>query len=123
MALKRALRLRKSSEFQQVRQQGRRITSRLLALAWMPNDVAQLRIGFVVSKHISKRAVDRNRVKRLLAEALRPALGDLAQGWDIVFSAKKETLMADLRTLEQDIPALLRRARLLAPVHRQETND
>jgi ribonuclease P protein component len=123
VALKRALRLRKSSEFQQVRQQGRRITSRLLALAWMPNDVAQLRIGFVVSKHISKRAVDRNHVKRLLAEAIRPALGELSQGWDLVFSAKKETLVADLRTLEQDIPALLRRARLLAPVHRQETND
>ena len=122
MALKRALRLRKSREFQQVRQQGRRITSRLLALAWMPNDVAQLRIGFVVSKRISKRAVDRNHVKRLLGEALRPSLGDLSAGWDIVFSAKKETLVTDLRTLEQDIPALLRRARLLAPANRQETN-
>jgi len=121
VALKRALRLRKSSEFQRVRQQGRSITSRLLTLAWMPNDVAQLRIGFVVSKRISKRAVDRNKVKRLLAEALRPSLGEFSPGWDIVFSARKDTLTADLRTLEQDIPALLRRARLLAPAHRQET--
>ncbi len=88
----------------------------------MPNDVAQLRIGFVVSKRISKRAVDRNHVKRLLGEAIRPALEELSGGWDIVFSAKKEILVADLRTLEQDIPALLRRARLLAPAHRQETN-
>jgi len=87
----------------------------------MPNDVAQLRIGFVVSKRISKRAVDRNKVKRLLAEALRPLLGELSPGWDIVFSARRDTLTADLRTLEQDIPALLRRARLLAPAHRQET--
>lgn len=106
-----------------MRQQGRRITSRLLALAWMPNDVAQPRIGFVVSKRISKRAVDRNHVKRLLTEAIRPVLGELAGCWDIVLSAKRETLVADLRTLEQDIPALLRRARLLAPAHRQETND
>ncbi len=122
MTLKRALRLRKSREFQQVRQRGRRITSRLLALAWMPNDVAQLRIGFVVSKRISKRAVDRNHVKRLLSEALRPSLGAIPAGWDIVFSAKQEILVADLHTLEQDMPALLRRARLLAPVQRQETN-
>ncbi len=122
MALKRALRLRKSSEFQRVRQQGRRITSRLLTLAWMPNDVARLRIGFVVSKHTSKYAVERNRLKRLLGEALRPSLPELSGGWDLVFSAKKDTLTADLRTLEQDIPALLRRAHLLAPAHRQETN-
>ena len=122
MALNHALRLRKSSEFQRVRQQGRRITSRLLTLAWMPNDVAQLRIGFVVSKRTSKLAVDRNYLKRLLGEAIRPYLAELAPGWDIVFSARTDTLTADLRTLEQDIPALLRRARLLAPAHRQETN-
>jgi ribonuclease P protein component len=122
VALKRALRLRKSSEFQRVRQQGRRITSRLLTLAWMPNDVAQLRIGFVVSKRTSKLAVERNHLKRLLSEAIRPSLPELSPGWDIVFSAKRDTLTADLRTLEQDIPALLRRAHLLIPAHRQETN-
>jgi len=122
VALKRALRLRKSSEFQRVRQQGRRITSPLLTIAWMPNDVAQLRIGFVVSKRISKHAVVRNYLKRLLGEAIRPSLATLSPGWDIVISARQDTLTTDLRTLEQDIPALLRRARLLAPVHRQETN-
>jgi ribonuclease P protein component len=122
VALKRALRLRKSSEFQRVRQQGRRITSRLLTLAWMPNDVAMLRIGFVVSKRIARHAVDRNYVKRLLGEAIRPSLAELGPGWDVVISARHDTLKADLRTLEQDIPALLRRAHLLAPAHRQETN-
>lgn len=118
MALKRALRLRKSSEFQRVRQQGRSITSRLLILAWMPNNAAQLHIGFVVSKRVSKLAVERNRLKRLLGEAIRPFLGELTPGLDIVLSARKDTLTADLRALEQDIPALLRRARLLAPVYK-----
>lgn len=120
MALNRASRLRKSSEFQRVRQQGRNITSRLLILAWTSNDVAQLRIGFVVSKRISKRAVDRNYLKRLLGEAIRPLLPELTPGWDIVLSARKDTLTADLHTLEQDIPVLLRRARLLAPAQKQE---
>jgi len=120
VALNRASRLRKSSEFQRVRQQGRNITSRLLILAWTSNDVAQLRIGFVVSKRISKRAVDRNYLKRLLGEAIRPLLPELTPGWDIVLSARKDTLTADLHTLEQDIPVLLRRARLLAPAQKQE---
>ncbi|GAC1566407.1 MAG: ribonuclease P protein component [Ktedonobacteraceae bacterium] len=114
MALNRALRLRKSSDFQRVRQQGRSITSRLLILAWSPNDVAQLRIGFIVSKRISKHAVERNYVKRLLGEALRAFLPGLPPGLDIVFSARTQASEADLHTLEQDMRALLQRAKLLS---------
>ncbi len=123
MALKRAFRLRKSSEFQRVRQQGRSVTSRLLTLAWSPNAVAQQPIGLVVSKRISKRAVDRNHLKRLLSEAIRPHLRGLPPGWDLVFSARRSTLVADLSTLEQDISALLRRARLQARPGPEQEND
>ncbi len=87
--------------------------SRLLILAWMPNDVARLRIGFVVSKRISKRAVERNYIKRLLSEAIRTALPRLGVGLDIVVSARQQAGTADLRTLEQDMLALLQRAQLL----------
>ena len=123
MALKRALRLRKSSEFQQVRREGRRITSRLLVLMWAPNPAAHLRVGFVVSKRVSKRAVDRNRLKRLLSEAIKPYLAELPHEWDIVLSAKQDMLTADLRTLEEDVPALLRRAHLFAPARGQGTDS
>ncbi|HLX59078.1 MAG TPA: ribonuclease P protein component [Ktedonobacteraceae bacterium] len=114
MALKRALRLRKGSDFQRVRQQGRNITSRLLILAWSPNDVAQLRIGFVVSKRISKLAVERNYLKRLLGEAARSFLPALPPGTDIVFSARTQASTADIHMLEQEIGTLLQRAKLLA---------
>src|SRR5437762_5489357 len=113
MALNRELRLRKTSEFQRVRQQGRSLASRLLILAWMPNEVARLRIGIVVSKRISKLAVERNYIKRLLSEAIRHILPELPIGWDIVLSARNHAKTADLRTLEQDIVALLHRAQLL----------
>ena len=114
MALKRAVRLRKSGDFQQVRQQGRSITSRLLVLAWSPNDVARLRIGFIVSKRISKRAVERNRLKRLLGEAVRIFLPGLPPGIDIVFSARAVASTADVHVLESDIRAWLQRAKLFA---------
>jgi ribonuclease P protein component len=115
VALNRALRLRKSSEFQRVRQQGRSLTSRLLILAWIPNDVGRLRVGFVVSKRISKLAVERNHIKRLLGEAIRPDIPKLSGGWDIVLSARNQITTADLHALEQDIVNLLHRARLLGP--------
>ena len=127
MALNRALRLRKNSDFQRVRQQRRSVSSRLLILAWAPNNLtsnsdSKTRIGFVVGKRISKRAVERNYIKRLLSEAIRPALVDLPGGMDIVISAKNQVMGSDLHTLRHDIATLLRRAQLLPSVHPSEAS-
>lgn len=113
MALKRALRLRKNKDFQRVRQQGRSTASRLLILAFAPNELATLRIGLVVSKRVSKHAVERNYVKRLLSEAIRPILADIPAGWDLVISAKTSIIGVNLLDLVEDLQTLLRRARLL----------
>jgi ribonuclease P protein component len=120
MALKRALRLRKSKDFQRVRQQGRSMTSRLLILTFATNDLATLRIGFVVSKRVSKRAVERNYVKRLLSEAMRSILVDIPVGWDLVISAKTPIIGVKLSDLVDDLRILLRRARLLDFTTRQK---
>ncbi len=113
MALKRALRLRKNKDFQRVRQQGRTTASRLLILTFATNDLATLRIGFVVSKRVSKRAVERNYVKRLLSEAIRPMLVGIPTGWDLVISAKTSSIGVKLSDLLDDLRILLRRAKLL----------
>jgi len=115
VALNRALRLRKNSDFQRVRQQGRAVASRLLIVAWAPNDVSRVRVGFVVSKRIAKRAVRRNYIKRLLGEAIRPYLSELSGYWDVVITAKSPIVDVPLHDIAQDIGILLRRARLLAP--------
>jgi ribonuclease P protein component len=116
VALNHAVRLRKNSEFQRVKQQGHSIMSPLLILAWLPNDVTVTRVGFVVSKRISKHAVDRNYIKRLLSEAMRGFLPLLPGGIDIVVSARQKAKTANLRIFEQDMFILLRRANLLEAV-------
>ena len=87
--------------------------SPLLILAWMPNDVASTRIGFVVSKRIAKHAVDRNYIKRLLSEAMRGLIPRLPGGLDIVVSARQKANTASLHILEQDMVTLLHQANLL----------
>ena len=87
--------------------------SPLLVIAWMPNNVATTRVGFVVSKRIAKHAVDRNYMKRLLSEAMRGLLPRLPGGLDIVISARQKANTTNLRILEQDMLTLLRRAKLL----------
>jgi ribonuclease P protein component len=121
--LQRAYRLRKNSDFQRVKQQGRRITSRLLSLAWSENNEQALRIGFVVSKRISKHAVTRNYIKRLLSEAMRPILAELPCGYDMVISVKNQIvtldtvkrtqLVASPSVITLELRTLLRRTHLL----------
>ena len=128
MALQRAYRLRKNSDFQRVRQRGRRVTSRLLSLAWSENNTQVVRIGFVVSKRISKHAVTRNYIKRLLSEAIRPFLAELPCGYDIVISAKNQIvtldtakgaqLVAALSVITLELKTLLRRTHLLVSTSR-----
>ena len=79
----------------------------------LSHDEAHLRIGFVISKRVSKHAVARNYFKRLLSEATRSVLARISGSWDIVLSAKHQITSADLPTLTDDITVLLRRARLL----------
>lgn len=115
MALNRAFRLRKNSEFQRVRQEGQSAFSRLLILTWMPNGEVCSRVGIVVSKRTAKHAVDRNRTKRRLGEAIRPALEQLSGQYDMVLSARSAAVAADFPVLRQEVINLLRRARLLKP--------
>jgi ribonuclease P protein component len=121
VALKRALRLRKNTDFQRVRQHGRSTASRLLILMYAPNNLTSIRIGFVVSKRTSKLAVERNYIKRLLAEAMHSMLTNLPAGWDIVISAKHTALGVPLPAMTQDLRILLRRVRLLDSAPMQES--
>jgi ribonuclease P protein component len=123
VALKRAFRLRKSSEFLQVRQQGHSIASRLLILAYRANTADITRIGFVVSKKVSKRAVERNHLKRLLSEVVRPLVPCLPGGLDIVLTVRNAARDADILMLKQEVVALLQRARLLKTGQTPETSD
>ncbi len=99
------------------------MASRLLILAWVPNEVTTTRVGFVVSKRISKLAVRRNYIKRLLAEAIRPYLAEIRGSWDIVLSAKQPVMAADLNALQHDIVTLLQRARLLGSAPREHLTE
>ena len=85
----------------------------------MPTGETGTRIGFVVSKRISKLAVIRNHKKRLLIEAIRPSLNELSGDWDVVISSRHSILDADLQTITHDITTLLRRAKLFASVETQ----
>jgi ribonuclease P protein component len=103
--------LTQRAQFTLVYQEGRTWVDNLLVMKALPNGLSLSRYGFSVTKKIGK-AVQRNRLKRLLREIVR--LQVLKPGWDIVFIARREAVAADFHRLEGAVTKLLAQAQLYA---------
>jgi ribonuclease P protein component len=110
--LPKANRLRRAYEFRQVRNRGRSWASPLLILYVYRRRDDLIRAGFVVGKRIGKAAV-RNRVKRLMREALRASLEQVKPGYDLLLIARPTAAEANYHDIRQTIEALLQRSGLL----------
>ena len=110
MGLPRELRLRHRADFARVAEEGKGRANGLVVLRFAPNTLSIPRSGFSVSKRVGT-AVRRNRVKRLLREAVRNA--PLKGGYDLVFIARLQSAEANYRDIKSAVEDVLRRARLL----------
>ncbi|MDD3419938.1 MAG: ribonuclease P protein component [Candidatus Gastranaerophilales bacterium] len=73
---------------------------------------APTKVGFVVSKKIHKRAVKRNRIKRLTREAYRLAIknGDINPKWmSLIFTAREASLNADFKQVYNSVIKLIQK--------------
>ena len=102
--------LTKRAQYILVYQQGKVWPNSLVVMKALPNGLSLSRYGFAVTKKVGK-AVQRNRLKRLLREIMRLQL--LKPGWDIVFIVRSVAASADYHQLERAVAKLLARAQLL----------
>lgn len=65
------------------------------------------KIGLVAPARVFKKAVDRNRTKRKMAEAVRPLLEELPEGINIILIAKEPIAGKDFSELKEIIEKLL----------------
>lgn len=107
-------RLRTAADYARVFAARRTLRSAFLTLHWAPNACGGSRFGIVVGKRQLRRAVQRNRFKRIAREAFRlrrhalPAL-------DLVLRLAKTVPAVDRRALRAEIDALFERARRCGP--------
>jgi ribonuclease P protein component len=82
-----------------------------LVLCACQNGLGWPRFGIVASKRIGN-AVVRNRVRRLISEAVRVQCDLVRPGWDVVLIARRGILGADYWAVEGSVTQLLGTAKL-----------
>jgi ribonuclease P protein component len=110
--VKRRFRLTEKERFRLVRQTGVSYTHPLLVVCLLANDQPFSRCGFTVSRRLGK-AVERNRVRRRLSEAVRLIWDLIAPGWDVVWIARPAIQSADFAEIQEACIRLLKRGRAL----------
>jgi len=90
-------RLVKTTEIAAVQTRGRRFFDQdfVLKVSWKAQ--AQPKIAFVVSTKVSKKAVERNRIKRMLREAVRTTITDWKSGNYVVIVKPSATKLDNLK--------------------------
>jgi len=113
--MRRKYRLRANADFHRLRREGRALSHPLLVILTLPNGLEHSRFGFAVGRRFGK-AVERNRLKRRMREALRTRIqkGEIIAGWDVVFIARRAGRHASFHQVDEAIGLLLRRAGLVS---------
>ena len=112
-----AARLTRATEFRRVKEKGRSLPGRFLVLGILPDaepDGRDSRIGLVTSRRVGN-AVVRNRVRRLLREAVRHSRPRLRAGCWLVIVARYTAARASAGELAAEWQKLARRAGVMLP--------
>jgi ribonuclease P protein component len=83
-------RLVKTKDFGRVYRSGASVSSGPFVLKILSNALPHNRIGFSISARSVKRAVKRNRVRRLFRESFRKNKRAIKQGFDLVLVVRRE---------------------------------
>lgn len=114
--MQRKFRLTRSEDFKRVRRSGKSYAHPLVVLIVQSNNQPRVKIGVAAGRTVGT-AVYRNRAKRLLREAMRTLIPNIASGLDLILIARPGLVSATLEDTRRALLNLLQRSRILIPQH------
>jgi ribonuclease P protein component len=131
--VQRKFRLTRSEDFKRVRRSGKSYAHPLVVLMVQAHDKGsdptaaapttppglnqpRVKIGVAAGRTVGT-AVYRNRAKRLLREAIRPLIPNIASNFDVILIARPGLPSATLEETRQALLILLQRAQILIPLN------
>lgn len=111
--LKKELRIRKQKDFDKIFSEGAYFSEKFLLLKIVENGLETSRFGFIVSNKVSKKAVERNRIKRLLRETVRLKWDKIKPGFDAIFIFRDRATDKSFNEVDEVVERLLKRSGLL----------
>ena len=116
--MQRKFRLTRSEDFKRVRRSGKSYAHPLVVLIVQTHDQprARTRIGVAAGRTVGT-AIHRNRSKRLLREAMRTLIPNIASSLDVILIARPGLAAATLEDTRRALTNLLQRAQILTPRH------
>ena len=106
--LKRENRIRSKKEFFEIKNKGRVLYSPFFGWLFNKENDDLKKFGFIVSKKISKKAVDRNKIRRILSEIVRKNLNKFENGTRLVFLTKQKILDKKIEEVEEEVKKFLK---------------
>lgn len=106
-------RLRKSMDIARVLKSKLGAFDSACGVKMVKNGLEHSRFAVVVGVKVSKKAVDRNRIRRQYQEILHAMMKDVKPGFDVLLLTAKPALLLDYQEKEKKLRSTMYRARLL----------
>ncbi len=100
-------RLKKRKEFQLVFERGKFFESNFLKIKLKPDFEQGKKVAVVAPVKVFRKAVERNKIKRKLREAVRPLLKEIPEKTAFILIAKKELSDKSVEQIKKDIKEFL----------------
>lgn len=114
--------IKSNEEFQNIFQKGHSINGRFIVVYFLNNYLPGKRFGICVGRKLGT-AVIRNRIKRLIREAIRFQSDSILPGYDILIVAKNPILSVSLQSIINEFKYILKKAGLDSVKKANNTED
>lgn len=106
-------RLTKQKDFKAIFRKGKRSFGRFFAIRFLKNDQENPRVAVVASNKVSKKAVERNKIKRQVREIVRLHMDKVNKPLDIIINISPRALDAKKEELEKDFLSVLKKGKII----------